>query len=255
LTSLRLSSDAMVRASFLAAIAIAWVLAARNMPPYLIPSPLVVAQDMWAMVAQSGLRRHIWATMFHIFAAIGVSVALALALVLIARKVPLLSPLIEDRLTPLINAFPAIGWTLLGILWFGLDTGTVIFAITAMLLPFNIINLGQGLRATNAELMEMAESFGTKPLRRFVLVGLPLLAPFLFATLRLNFGVSWKVALTAELLGGNSGLGYLMNLAMQDQNTSRILAISLLIVLFVYVTDVRLLAAMQDRFDSRFRTT
>ncbi len=252
---LRLSCDAAVRAGFLAAVLLAWLLAARSMPSYLIPSPLVVAQDIWALVAQPGLRRHIVATMLHIFAAIGVSVALAFALVLVARKVPVLAHLIEDRLTPLINAFPAIGWTLLGILWFGLDTSTVVFAITAMLLPFNIINLGQGLRATNAELLEMAESFSTNAFRRFALVGFPLLAPFLFATLRLNFGVSWKVALTAELLGGNSGLGYIMNLAMQDQNTSRILAISLLIVLFVYVADARLLAAAQDRFDSRFRTT
>lgn len=251
---LRLSSDAAVRTGFLFAVVIAWVLTARNMPPYLIPSPLVVAQDMWALVAQSGLRRHIWATMFHIFAAIGISVALAFALVLTARKVPVLAHLIEDRLTPLVNAFPAIGWTLLGILWFGIDSSTVIFAISAMLLPFNVINLSQGLRAANTDLLEMAESFSTNPFRRFALVGFPLLAPFLFATLRLNFGVSWKVALTAELLGGNSGLGFLMNLAMQDQNTSRILAISLLIVLFVYVADVRVLAAAQDRFDSRFRT-
>lgn len=255
MTGLRLSSDATVRAAFLAAAMLAWLLAARSMPSYLIPSPLVVAQEMWALVAQPGLRWHIWATMVHIFLAIGISVALAFALVTVARGVPLLAHAIEDRLTPLINAFPAIGWTLLGILWFGLDATTVVFAITAMLLPFNVINLSQGLRATNTELLEMAESFTANALRRFALVGFPLLAPFLFATLRLNFGVSWKVALTAELLGGNSGLGYIMNLAMQDQNTSRILAISLLIVLFVYVADVRILAAVQDRFDSRFRTT
>ena len=55
--------------------------------------------------------------------------------------------------------------------------------------------------------------FGASPLSDF-----RCWLPFLFATLRLNFGVSWKVALTAELLGGNSDLGFLMNLAMQDQN-------------------------------------
>ncbi len=251
---LRLSTDTAVRIAFLLAVLAAWLLAARSMPPYLIPSPAVVLQDMWSLVAQPGLRRHIWATMFHIFSAIGISVALAFALVLLSRSVPVLARLIEDRLTPLVNAFPAIGWTLLGILWFGLDASTVIFAITAMLLPFNIINLSQGLRATNEDLVEMAQSFSTNPFRRFALVGFPLLAPFLFATLRLNFGVSWKVALTAELLGGNSGLGYVMNLAMQDQNTSRILAISFLIVLFVYIADVKMLAAAQSRFDSRFRT-
>jgi NitT/TauT family transport system permease protein/sulfonate transport system permease protein len=246
--------DSAVRIAFLAAIAAAWFLAARGMPSYLLPAPDAVAQEMWSLLAQAGLRRHIAATVFHILSAVVISMALAFAMVLLARGVPLLEPLIERRLTPLVNAFPAIGWTLLGILWLGLDSSTVIFAITAMLLPFNVINLAQGLRAMNEDLLEMAGSFTTSAVRRFALVGLPLLAPFLFATLRLNFGVSWKVALTAELLGGNSGLGYLMNLAMQDQNTTRILAISFMIVLFVYVTDVKGLAALQDRFDSRFRT-
>jgi NitT/TauT family transport system permease protein/sulfonate transport system permease protein len=153
-----------------------------------------------------------------------------------------------------LNAFPAIGWTLLGILWLGLNSGTVIFAISAMLLPFNIINLSQGLRASNDDLLEMAASLSRSAVRRFRLVRLPLLAPFLFATLRLNLGVAWKVALTAELLGGNRGLGFLMNLGMQDQNTTRILSISLVIVLFVYLTDVKGLALLQDRFDSRFKT-
>lgn len=254
MTGLRLSTDSAVRIAFLLAVAAAWILMARSMPPYLIPPPALVLQDMWLLVAQPGLRRHIWATMFHIVAAIGISVALAFVLVLLSRSIPVLARLIEDRMTPLVNAFPAIGWTLLGILWFGLDASTVIFAITAMLLPFNIINLSQGLRATNEDLLEMAQSFGGNPFRRFALVGFPLLAPFLFATLRLNFGVSWKVALTAELLGGNSGLGYIMNLAMQEQNTARILAISFLIVLFVYIADVKMLAAAQSRFDSRFRT-
>ncbi len=44
---LRLSCDAAVRAGFLAAVLLAWLLAARSMPSYLIPSPLVVAQDIW----------------------------------------------------------------------------------------------------------------------------------------------------------------------------------------------------------------
>jgi NitT/TauT family transport system permease protein/sulfonate transport system permease protein len=249
-----IKGDAAARAAFLLAIAAAWLVAARHMPAYLLPGPGAVAQDMWTIAAQAGLRRHIRTTVFHISCAVAISMVLAFALVLVARAVPLLEPLIERRLTPLVNAMPAIGWTLLGILWLGLDSRTVIFAITAMLLPFNVINLAQGLRATNEELVEMASSFTANAFRRFALVGFPLLAPFLFATLRLNFGVSWKVALTAELLGGNSGLGYLMNLAMQDQNTTRILAISLMIVLFVYLADVRGLALLQNRFDRRFRT-
>jgi NitT/TauT family transport system permease protein/sulfonate transport system permease protein len=249
-----ISLDTAVRLAFLLAVAAGWTVAARTLPSYLVPSPAAVAQDMWALVSQEGLRRHILTTLLHILSAVAIATVLAFTLVLTARAMPLLEPLIERRLTPLLNAFPAIGWTLLGILWLGLDSRTVVFAIAAMLLPFNVINLSQGLRAMNAELLELAASLTTSRLRRFRLVVLPLLAPFLFATLRLNLGVSWKVALTAELLGGNRGLGFLMNLGMQDQNTTRILAISLLIVLIVYLTDVQGLAALQGRFNARFKT-
>ena len=100
----------------------------------------------------------------------------------------------------------------------------------------------------------MARSFTDSSLRQFILVGLPMLTPFLFATLRLNFGVAWKIALTAELLGGNAGLGYLMNLAMQDQNTTRILTIAFFIVIFVYLIDVWLFDRVQNRFDAKMRT-
>ncbi len=44
----------------------------------------------------------------------------------------------------------------------------------------------------------------------------------MFATLRIMFGVAWKVTLTAELFGGNSGLGYLINMARQDFDTTTI---------------------------------
>jgi NitT/TauT family transport system permease protein/sulfonate transport system permease protein len=253
-STLSIAPSTAVRVGFLLVVVATWTLAARSMPPYLLPSPVAVAGDMWLLVAQEGLRRHMVTTIFHILSAVAVATVLAFALVLTARAVPLMEPLIERRLTPLLNAFPAIGWTLLGILWLGLNSGTVIFAISAMLLPFNIINLSQGLRASNDDLLEMAASLSRSAVRRFRLVRLPLLAPFLFATLRLNLGVAWKVALTAELLGGNRGLGFLMNLGMQDQNTTRILSISLVIVLFVYLTDVKGLALLQDRFDSRFKT-
>ena len=45
---------------------------------------------------------------------------------------------------------------------------------------------------------------------------------------------SWKVALTAELFGGNAGLGYLVNVARQEFDTPTIFAVIVLIIAFVY---------------------
>ena len=245
----RLREEA-VRWTFFLGIVAAWQVASRNMPTYLVPPPLSVAQDLLHLLGNSGLRHQVLVTLFHIFVSIGISMALAAMVVGVLRFVPVLTQFIEARMTPILNAMPSIGWAILGVIWFGLDTTTVVFAISAMLFPFNLINFLQGIRSLNRDYLEMARSFTDSSLRQFILVGLPMLTPFLFATLRLNFGVAWKIALTAELLGGNAGLGYLMNLAMQAQNTTRILTIAFFIVIFVYLIDVWLFDRVQNRFDA-----
>ena len=85
----------------------------------------------------------------------------------------------------------------------------------------------------------------------FVLILVPSLYPFIFATLRIMFGVAWKVTLTAELFGGNSGLGYMINLARQEFDTATIFAAIILIIAFVHGIDqLRAGAAASQRVAS-----
>lgn len=67
----------------------------------------------------------------------------------------------------------------------------------------------------------------------------------LLRTTRISFGVAWKVALTAELFGGNTGLGYLLNLARQDFDMPLVLGVIIIIVAFVYSTDRFVFAPIQ----------
>ena len=55
------------------------------------------------------------------------------------------------------------------------------------------------------------------------------------------------MALTAELFGGATGLGYLLNLARQDFDMPMILVVIIVIVMFVYSTDRWVFAPMQTR--------
>jgi NitT/TauT family transport system permease protein/sulfonate transport system permease protein len=158
---------------------------------------------------------------------------------------PVLRFAIERRIGPFLNAFSAIGWTLLSIMWFGVTPLTVIFAISAVLVPFALVNMSAGLANLDAEIIEMAGSFTHSRLRMFALVIVPSLYPFVFATLRIMFGVAWKVTLTAELFGGNSGLGYMINLSRQEFDTSTIFAAIILIVAFVHGMDRYVLAPLQ----------
>jgi NitT/TauT family transport system permease protein/sulfonate transport system permease protein len=153
-------------------------------------------------------------------------------------------------MSPFLSAFSGIGWTLLAVIWFGVSSFTVVFTIVAVLLPFALVNLREGLLALDGELLEMGESFGRARWRSWRLLVAPALLPFAAATLRIMFGVAWKVTLTAELFGGGRGLGYVINIARQDYDTPTLFAVILFIIIAVTLAD-RLLFGPLERLTTR----
>jgi NitT/TauT family transport system permease protein len=223
----------------------AWQAASLIAPSYLFPGPLLTAQRLFVFVTSARDLGHLGASLYHVTAAIAISFVIGSLLALIPYYVPVLRFAIERRIGPFLNAFSAIGWTLLSIMWFGVSPLTVIFAISAVLVPFALVNMAAGLANLDAEIMEMAGSFTRRRRRMFTLVIVPSLYPFIFATLRIMFGVAWKVTLTAELFGGNSGLGYMINLARQEFDTATIFAAIIIIIAFVHGMDRYVLGPLQ----------
>jgi NitT/TauT family transport system permease protein len=222
-----------------------WEAASFIAPSYLLPGPVQVARRLWLFVTSSRDLGHLGSSLFHVAAAIAVSFVIGSLLALIPYYVPVLRFAIERRIGPFLNAFSAIGWTLLSIMWFGVTPLTVIFAISAVLVPFALVNMSAGLANIDPDTLEMAGSFTRRRWRMFTLVIVPSLYPFIFATLRIMFGVAWKVTLTAELFGGNSGLGYMINLSRQEFDTATIFAAIILIIAFVHSMDQYVLAPLQ----------
>jgi NitT/TauT family transport system permease protein/sulfonate transport system permease protein len=229
-----------------------WALAAAAQPAYVLPGPWAVAEGLVAFLGNPHMLAHMLRSFAHVVAAISLSFVIGGLLALLAHYVPVCHLMVHGRVAPFLNSFSGIGWALLAVLWFGLTPVTVIFAITMVLVPFAIINLRAGLEAVDPDLLEMARSFGRSRWREFRLVVAPALRPFVFATLRISFGVSWKVALTAELFGGNAGFGYLFNLARQDYDTPLIFVVIVLIVAFVFVVDRYVFAPIQRRLQEGY---
>jgi ABC-type nitrate/sulfonate/bicarbonate transport system permease component len=59
--------------------------------------------------------------------------------------------------------------------------------------------------------------------------------------------------LTAELFGGNAGIGYLLNAARQEFDTETIFAVILFIVVFVALAELMFFRPVQRLVDRRFR--
>src|SRR6516225_8171932 len=241
----RPSARAWVAHAFTLAFLAAWEAAAFVAPPYLLPGPGLVAQRLWTFVTSWRDLGHLGASLFHVGAAIAISFVIGSLLALFPYYVPMLRFAIERRIGPFLNSFSAIGWTLLATMWFGVTPLTVIFAISAVLVPFALVNMAAGLANIDRDIVEMGTSFTRRQLRMFSLILVPSLYPFIFATLRIMFGVAWKVTLTAELFGGNSGLGYMISLAREEADTETIFAAIILIIAFVHSVDQFVLAPLQ----------
>ena len=233
---------------FTLAFLIVWWGYSLTVPPYVLPGPVAVAQRLAQFFTTYNLYKQAFASLEHILAGMAASLIVGSLLALAAHYLPVLRLAVHGRLSPFLNSFSGIGWTLLSIVWFGINEFTVVFAIAVVLTPFAIINMREGLETLDRELLEMAASFTRNRWREFAKIVLPGLMPFVFATLRISFGVSWKVALAAELFGGRTGLGYLFNLAQQNFDIRLILVVIIVIIAFVYGTDRLVFAPLQARF-------
>jgi len=233
---------------FTLAFLAAWWGYSLTVPQFVLPGPVPVAIRLWQFFTTYNLYKHAFASLEHILEAMAISLIVGGVLALAAHYLPVLRLAVHGRLSPFLNSFSGIGWTLLSIVWFGVNEFTVVFAISVVLTPFAIINMREGLETLDRELLEMAASFTRNRWREFGKIVVPALMPFVFATLRISFGVSWKVALAAELFGGRTGLGYLFNLAQQNFDIRLILVVIIVIIAFVYGTDRIVFAPLQARF-------
>ena len=192
-----------------AAIAGWWLMSLR-LPNFLMPSPWQVAAKLIGLFVTPALLADTAASAARVMIAVAVSAALGGVLAIIPYRWPVTEAIVRDRITPFLNSFPSVGWAILAMIWFGTTNVAVLFVEIAILTPFCLINLLEGLKQLDGELIEMGVSFTRHRGRSFVKIVVPMLLPYVMSAVRIAYGVAWKIALVAELFGVSSGLGYLM---------------------------------------------
>lgn len=230
-----------------------WWLASWHLPAFVLPSPWATAQALLQFFIDPKLIVDVAATAVRVVLSVVVATALGIALAILPFYVPVARDIVRLRILPFLNGMPSLGWAILAVIWFGVSNTSVVFAQTAILVPFCFVNVSQGLDDLDGELLEMARSFTRSRASIFRKVLIPALVPYVVAAARLAYGVSWKVALIAELLGAERGLGYVMYQAQTISDSATVIATCFVIVL-VFVLGDRLalhplhrLVAPQDR--------
>ena len=239
----RLSAEGLV----VLAVAIWWLLSL-ELPEIIIPKPTAVAQQIWVFISDITYASHVAASTVRVILGVIIAVVLGSLLALIPHWIPIMDVIVHERIKPFLNSFPSVGWAILAIIWFGPSDGTIVFIIVMILTPFCLVNVSEGLKEIDHEVLEMARSFTRRPIVILIKVTLPLLMPYIISAVRIAYGVGWKIALVAELFGTESGLGFLLQQAQSVADAATVFATCLAIVIIFWIGEKAVINPLSRKF-------
>ena len=225
-----------------------WYFLSLELPEIIVPKPLNVAEQMWVFFSDVNYIGHVAASTIRVILGVFIAVALGSLLALLPHWVPMMDIIVHERIKPFLNSFPSVGWAILAIIWFGPSHGTIVFIMTMILTPFCLVNVSEGLKEIDHELLEMARSFTRRPLVVLFKITVPLLMPYIISAVRIAYGVGWKIALVAELFGSESGLGFLLQQAQSVADAATVFATCFAIVLIFWVGEKIVIDPLSRKF-------
>ena len=230
---------------------LAWWALARNLPEFILPGPVAVVRRLIELFVMPEFLWHALRSAWRVLVSIAAALLIGGGLAFLAHGAPLFQAVVDERIKPVLNSFPSIGWAILAAIWFDPGDFGVIFVEVAILIPFCLINIAEGLRTIDRELIEMGHSFTRHRIRILWRLTLPLLVPYGLSATRIAYGIAWKIALVAELLGAPSGIGYLMLRAQTAADSTTFLATCFAIVLIFIVGERLVIVRLERRFARR----
>jgi NitT/TauT family transport system permease protein len=131
-------------------------------------------------------------------------------------------------LTSMLNPLPAIAVLPLAILWFGMNTTSLVFVIVNSVTWPIAINVSNGFRTVNPTIMAVGRNIGLGGVRIVRDVLIPAALPSIITGLKTGWAFGWRTIIAAELVfgvaGGKGGLGYFINDARTFMRTSEVFA-------------------------------
>jgi ABC-type nitrate/sulfonate/bicarbonate transport system permease component len=175
----------------------------------LLPSPSTLVVTAGKMIASGELLHHLAASLRR------ETVAFLLALVAVPLGIAMgwwrgaheqLYPVFE-----ILRPIPPLAWIPLSILWFGLgDIQNQFIIFLGMVFPI-LLNTVSGVSQVDRNLVRAARSLGAGEAALLRRVVLKAALPQIVIGLRVGLGFGWMALVAAELVGANSGLGFLIN--------------------------------------------
>ncbi|KRG14423.1 ABC transporter permease [Lederbergia galactosidilytica] len=189
----------------------------------LLPSPLSVAKAILTLIVDGTLWVHLRVSLLRF--AIGYLLAIIPAIILgmlLGRMRCILQ--IVDPIIQVLRPVSPIAWSPFIVLWFGIgDMPAIVIIFIAAFFPVLLTTIS-GVKKIDQDYLKIAENLEVRRLDLFVKFIFPAVFPAIVSGLHIALGTAWIFLVSGEMVGAQSGLGFLIVDARNTLNLDFVLA-------------------------------
>lgn len=229
-----------------------------GIPPFIVPPLSMVFDESVRMWQTDNLAFHTAVTAGEVIAGFTLGSLLGACIGYLLG----MSPAAEVALSPYILALqiaPKVAFAPLFILWMGFSVyPKILVAILIVFFPV-LVNVMTAVRGVDPDLINLARSFKATRAQIFWKIEFPASMPPFLAGLRIGSTLAVVGVLVGELVGGNSGLGFVLSFGEGQANTPMVFVAIIMLTLIgsiaylaVILVERRVLHYMPNRAGGQF---
>lgn len=209
-----------------------------KLPQFVLPAPSSIGQML--ITRQASLSQAAWVTAEEILYGFLLSTIVGMLIAVTIARFERMGRAVYPLMV-LFQNVPKIALAPLFILWFGYDLAPKILLIVVMAFFPVALNMLVGLQSADPNLVTLMRTVGASRTEILMRVQIPNSLPYLMSGIKIAITLSVIGAIVGEFAGASAGLGYMIQFASTQMETSLVFAaliqISLLGMFFYYAIE------------------
>ncbi|MBB3111825.1 sulfonate transport system permease protein [Paenibacillus phyllosphaerae] len=177
--------------------------------PLFLPAPSLLLSDGWALAKTGIIVDSLVASSIRIAFGFAIGTFAAILLAVLMSKFQQLERWVSPILS-LVSPIPALALLPLFIIWFGIGEFPKVLLIAWTTFVPVLVNTLEGFKSVPSTLIRSALSLGASQRQVFTRVMIPSAVPNLLIGAQISLGLSFSALIVAEMMGADSGLGYII---------------------------------------------
>ncbi|REH82857.1 ABC transporter permease [Staphylococcus felis] len=212
--------------------------------PILLPGPILVSQQIWAFIITGEIFIHLGISLWRFSIGFILAIIVAVPLGILIGRNNVLYRAIEP-LFQLLRPISPIAWSPFIVLWFGIGSlPAIVIIFIAAFFPI-IFNTIKGVRSIDQHYLKIANNLNLTPYSLYKDIIFPGAFKHIMSGIHVAVGTSWIFLVSGEMIGAQSGLGFLIVDSRNMLNLEDVLAAIFFIGIFGFLID-RLISLLES---------